>query len=249
MKPDTTIGGARRDFPSTLWTQILSTREKDEELRRRAWEGLANRYWKPLYAYVRAKWAKSNEDAKELTQGFFAWMIENDFPGRADPERGRFRVFVKVSLENYLRMDHRNQRRKKRGGDQPVLLVDGRTEGAGLSDVPDASGATPDEILEKAWKEELLTRAAKLLKEAYVKENKELTFNVFHDYFFGGRDSEPKRQEIAGRYSITLSDLKNHLVDAKRRFREVLSSLVAETVERPEDLREELRTLFGKETK
>jgi DNA-directed RNA polymerase specialized sigma24 family protein len=80
---DTAIEGLQRDFPSTLWTQVLQAHGRDEELRRSAWEELARKYWKPVYAYVRAAWARSNEDAKDLTQDFFAWMLKSDLPGRA----------------------------------------------------------------------------------------------------------------------------------------------------------------------
>src|SRR5437867_9766320 len=97
--PLTELGGVRRDFPSTCWSRFSAALPEDLASRRAAVEELSRRYWKPIYAYIRAKWAKTNEDAKDLTQDFFVWMLEGDFISRADSSRGRFRAYVKVALQ------------------------------------------------------------------------------------------------------------------------------------------------------
>src|SRR5262247_2974500 len=152
-------------FPSTLWTQVLNVGEADAAKRSAAWEELAARYWKPVYVHIRAQGSRSNEETLDLTQGFFAWMIETEFPARADPRRGRFRHFLKSALENFLRMDARARGRLKRGGDRRFI----RLEGTELSD---AGSASPESAYETAWKRELLLRAAGALKEKYRRRGK-----------------------------------------------------------------------------
>src|SRR5437867_240483 len=122
MDAGTELGGMRRDFPSTCWSRISAAFPEDLAARRAAVEDLSHRYWKPIYAYIRAKWGKTNEEAKDLTQDFFVWMMEGDFIDRADPSRGRFRAYVKVALQHYLSDEERRRQRLKRGGDREILL-------------------------------------------------------------------------------------------------------------------------------
>src|SRR5262245_12942315 len=141
-RDDTELGGRGRDFPSTCWSRFLvGAARKDAGATRPAAETLARDYWKPIYAYVRAKAARSNEDAKDLTQDFFVWMMETDFLSRADPARGRFRAFVQVALKHYLANRERDARREKRGGDQKLLTL-GEIVDWG---VPDPAGRPPEE--------------------------------------------------------------------------------------------------------
>jgi RNA polymerase sigma-70 factor (ECF subfamily) len=219
-------------------------REGNSDVRRRAWERLVEQYWKPVYTYVRARWAKSNEDAKDLTQDFFAWMLETDFPARADSGRGRFRVFVKTALENYLKDDYRARHREKREGSRRIVPIDPEGAAGHLIDVPDPAAGSPEELLERSWKDELLGAAVRLLGEAYRREGKEVYFRVFEAYYLSG-DGSMRHEDLAAQYGLARSDVNNYLMDAKRRYREVLTALVAETVRSPEELREELRELFG----
>ena len=108
---ETSLGGGRREFPDTRWSRLLGGRADEA-----AAADLARTYWKPVYAYVRAKWGKSNEDAKDLAQDFFVWMIETGFVAKADRDRGRFRAFVKVALNHYIANEEEKRRREKRGG-------------------------------------------------------------------------------------------------------------------------------------
>jgi len=244
MTPDTAMGGARGDFPSTLWTDIALTRENDEAKRRTAWEGLANAYWKPIYVYMRAAWSKSSEEAKDLTQDFFAWMMETGFPGRADPRRGRFRVFVKTALRHFLGNEARASHRLKRGGGRPVLMLDRSADDLSALELPGPAGGSPEEVLEKAWKAELLARARNILEEAFRREGKQVYYDLFRDCVLGASPGLT-HAEAATKYAIAASDVNNHLMASKKRFREILTDLVAETVSGGDELRDELKELFG----
>jgi hypothetical protein len=225
-------------FPSTLWTQILDVGEADAGKRRAAWEELAARYWKPVYVHIRAQWSRADEEALDLTQGFFAWMIETGFPARADPRRGRFRHFLKSALENFLRMDARARSRLKRGGDRRFISLDS----AGLSDA--VSVSSPDTAYDTAWKRELLLRAADLLKEKYRRRGRGVHFEIFRTCALDDAPA-PTHAELASRHGISLVDVNNYLMDAKRTYREILKDLLAETVGGASELDQEFRDLFG----
>ncbi len=238
------IGGGPRDFPSTCWSRFLGSAPSDERQRRAAMEELARHYWKAIYSYVRAKWAKTIEEAKDLTQDFFVWTMESDFLGRADPSRGKFRAFVKVALEHFLSNQERDRRAQKRGGDRKILALDGMwTETAGL-EILDRAGRTPEEALDETWKNELLSRAERLLEEHLRREGKELQFRIFRDYYLDEAD-ELDYQEVAARYGIGRPEVLQRLRQARESFRAIVTDLLAETVQGPDELREELRALFG----
>jgi len=224
-------------FPSTLWTQILDVGEADAGKRRAAWEELAARYWKPVYVHIRAQWSRADEEALDLTQGFFAWMIETGFPTRADPRRGRFRHFLKSALENFLRMDARARARLKRGGDRRFISLDG----VGSSAAPSVS---PESAYDNAWKRELLLRAAALLKEKYHRRGKDVHFEIFRACALDDAPA-PSHAGLAARHGITAVDVNNYLMDAKRTYREILKDLLAETVGGASELDQEFRELFG----
>lgn len=236
---DTAIGGWGRGFPSTQWSQFLRGPAGDDATRKSSLQALALKYWKPVYYYIRLRWSKSNEDAKDLTQDFFLWMMETDFVGQADPQRGRFRSFVKVALEQYLRGEERKRRTQKRGGEHRILNLDGAA-----FEVPDPSEPASGEIMDEAWKDELLARATGHLAESYRREGKETYFQVFREYYLRESDGLG-HEELATKYGIPTTDVSNYLTHAKRRFRAILKDLVAETVRGPDELREEFKALFG----
>src|SRR6185503_5357853 len=95
---DTEMGIGPDRFPATPWTAILRTGAGDLESRRQALHKLLHMYWRPIYVYVRRKWGKSNEDAKDLTQGFVASILEKEFFQEADRDRGRFRALLRTAL-------------------------------------------------------------------------------------------------------------------------------------------------------
>jgi len=245
------MGGAESDlggrqFPSTCWTQFLGG-GRTGAAGRRAAESLAQRYWKPIYAFIRSQWAKSAEDAKDLTQEFFVWMLESDFLSRADRTRGRFRSFVKVALRHFLTNEARDTRRIKRGGGRDIVSLDGVPDDSLPGGEPaGAKAKTPEEILDEAWKNETLLRTASTLGEALRAEGKGVYYDVFRDYFLAGAAGLNYRA-LAERYAISEVDVSNFLMHAKNRYRAILTDIVAETVENEEELRDELKALFGEE--
>lgn len=242
---DTEIGGMRRRFPTTRWSILTEATGADAESdRRRALEALAQAYWKPVYCYLRAKWSCTREDAKDLTQDFFAGMLE----GRFLPAEGRcvasFRSFLRVALDRYLIDEHRRRQALKRGGAQAIFRLDAEWNEASLPEVEDPAGRPPEQILDDAWRARLLERAARQYEEECRVRGVELHSRIFHDYVLQG-DGELPYRALAERYGIRVADVENYLKQAKRRYREILRKEISETVAGEEELREEIRHLFG----
>lgn len=224
-------------FPSTCWSQICQGSGGGAA----AWERLAHLYWKPIHAYLRAGWTRSPEAAEDLTQGFFAWMLQSDLLQRADPGRGRFRAFIKTALANYVRDQRRKEQAVRRGG--------GRTTGSAdperLDGLVDPGSKAPEELLDDVWRAEVVALAVTRLEEELLQSGRRALFEVFREYFL---DAVPiDYQSVAARHGITTVDVSNYLTRAKQRYRSHLRTIVLETVQHPEDLEAELRWLFGKE--
>lgn len=201
-----------------------------------ALEDLARAYWRPVYGYVRLRWARTDEDALDATQSFFLWMLEGPFLTRADPRRGRFRGFVRVALDRFLIDLERERTALKRGGARTFVAVDDTAQ------LPDVGAAAPEEALDALWRAELLERATRELEQDLERDGKALVFAVFRDYFLAG--DELDYAALAARHGITKTDVSNYLQRAKARYREVLRRVVRETVDSAAELDLELAWLF-----
>jgi len=139
MDRDTEIGGARDRFPTTQLTLLEAA---GAGLPGEALERVIALYWKPVYRFVRLKYAKGNEDAKDLTQGFFAAALERDFFARFDPMRAAFRTYLRMAVERFAANQHASANRQKRGGEiefEPLGEQAVETE-------------SPEEAFERDWK-------------------------------------------------------------------------------------------------
>ena len=124
MTEDTKIGGASGRFPATHWSAVLAARSDDSVERSRALEAIAAAYWKPIYKYVRIRWGKSNEDAKDLTQDFFAKLFEKEYLDDFDPTKARLRTFLRICADRFMANEAKAAKRLKRGGGAAHLSLD-----------------------------------------------------------------------------------------------------------------------------
>ncbi len=227
-------------FPSTRWSRILAD-DGTRDL-----EALAQAYARPIQAYLAARFRLDDDAAQDLAQEAFAWMLATRFFERADPARGRFRGFLKKALANFATEHLRKKGADKRGGGRVHEPIDAGHDRA------DPQSLTPDQVLDEAWRRELLERALRSL-EAELEAGRRATYYLlFRDYFLGGGETGGEGDDVdyaalAARYGITKTDVSNWLGYAKRRYRELLRALVLETVSSEEEQREELRWLFGRD--
>jgi RNA polymerase sigma-70 factor (ECF subfamily) len=217
-------------FPSTRWSRILApggARDLDT---------IARLYWRPIQAWFAARLRCGEDAANDLAQESFAWMLATGLLDKADPARGRFRGFLKRSLHHFAIEQVRKAEAHKRGGGVVHAALDAVSE--------PADDQTPDRALDDAWRRELLERAHDALRAELESGARAVYYLVFRDYYFAEGD-EPDHATLAQRHGITRTDVANWLDHGKRRYRAILRDLVAETVTREEELRDELAWLFG----
>src|SRR5206468_1237861 len=121
---DTHIGGARARFPTTHASLLLAARSEHAQERTRALDSLIAAYWKPVYKYIRIRWNKGNEEAKDLTQEFFTRLLQKDFLDKYDPARARLRTILRVCVDGLVENEFKSAHRLKRGGDAQFLSLD-----------------------------------------------------------------------------------------------------------------------------
>lgn len=238
---DTSLGGQEKAFPQT--TQGILARFGSSGDYRGGVELLAQRYWKPVYAYVRARWAKSNEDAKDLTQAFFLGLLEDDSLERFKPELGSFRRYLKVLLQRFLGHEDRALARLKRGGGIRILSLDAEDQ-ALREVVPDSRATEPDKIFERAWTVEVLKRATERTREYFHRANQDAAFRIYEDYVLGPPDGRPTYSQLALRHGLKEREVETFLTLVRQRMREELLHELADLTTDDRHLREEWDALF-----
>ena len=151
---DTELGGKGQEFPQTTWGLVSRVR-KEHAQRQQGLDDLCVRYWKPIYGYVRRAWRKSNEDAKDLTQAFFMWLVDGEVLKKYDPGQGSFRFYLKGLLRGYVSNHEQALRRLKRGGEARHLDI--FDDMANLSEaIADERTESPEDAFDRAWVDELI---------------------------------------------------------------------------------------------
>jgi RNA polymerase sigma-70 factor (ECF subfamily) len=191
-----------------------------------------------VYKFIRTAWNKSNEEAKDLTQEFFAGVFQPAFLSRADPSRGSFRTFVLASLKNYLRDRRKHEKALRRGGEAEVIPLS--------EEVSLPAGADPEKEFTRSWAEDLLAEALGELQHDLDGRGRRHAFLAFQEYCLhstpAGRSSY---QSVADKLGISLADVTNGIFEARRELRRILEARIGRYVASRSEIQEELRALFG----
>jgi len=243
--PQTEIGGNGRQLPVTSHTALASIRSGDPQRRDAELERLVQTYWKPVYSLVRRAWAATNEDAKDLTQDFFALVVlQENFAERYSKARGSFRGYLKGALRNFLSKRSRDDSREKRGGG--VRITSLTIKDSDLEEVlPDESAQRPEEIFDNAWRTVVLDRATRLLGERLEAQGKRVYYEVFRRYDLEAEDGVTSYETVAKDLRISVDDVKNYLTRSREEFGNAVRTILCESVGSPEDLSREWDALFG----
>lgn len=220
-------------FPDTRWSLVLAGE------RGVALEHLASAYWRPIYGYVRARWARDEAEALDATQDFFVRLVEGDLLPRADRDRGRFRAYVRTALAHFLTDETRKRGAQLRGGGRRFVPL----EDPAVLELPDTRGKSPDDALDALWRAEVLERAVRALQDELVAEGKDRWWAVFRDSIQA--EHELGHAELAERHGVSRVDVSNWLTRCRARYRAALVRVVRETVDGSGALAEELAWLLG----
>jgi RNA polymerase sigma factor (sigma-70 family) len=227
MDPDTAIGGANRRFPITHRSAIAAASSLDAGERQRGYEALVTAYWKPVYKYIRIRWRKSNEDAKDLTQAFFALAMEREFFRGYDPVKTKFRTFLRVCLDGFLANEDQAAHRLKRGGDLGTVSLDFDGAEGELVREPAAPGADLEEYFHREWMRHVFGMALERLRQEYKSNGKAARLQLFDRYDLDDENSLTYEQ-LAAEYGIPVTQVTNGLAAARRDFRRILLELDAD---------------------
>lgn len=236
-------------FPATRWSLINAARSIDDEERQRALETLFAAYWKPVYKYVRLRWNQSAEDAQDLTQGFFAELLERDLLVQYDAAKSRLRTFLRLCVDSFVMNQQKAGRRQKRGGGATHLALDfGAAEGelAGVAIDPAAipSPESLEEFFEKEWVRSLFALAVEDLRKLCEQSDRTRTFRLFQEYDLDAEDGA-SYAAMAEKYGIPVSDVTNALSWARREFRKIALERLREICGGDEEFQREAASLFG----
>jgi RNA polymerase sigma-70 factor (ECF subfamily) len=241
---ETNLGGPTEGFPATTQGILEGLKASDGAGYRASFEEICRRYWKPVYAYVRAAWAKSNESAKDLTQAFFLLLLEENHLKAFDPSRGNFRGYLKVILRSFVGHHERALAALKRGGGAVILSLNHEAPGleqhlAGTRDLD------PDALFERVWKTELVGRSVEALKANCERRGLALSFRIFESYDLVPDAGRPTYQALAKTFQLGEGEIKNHLYRMREELRRELRSELAQSGLRDRDLEDEWNRLFG----
>lgn len=244
MRDDANHAG-RGDFPPTRWSVILAARSAEPEERRRALEVLIAAYWKPIYKYVRLRWGKDNEEAKDLTQEFFFRLLEKDFLARYEPQRARLRTFLRVCVDHLIANDDKAAQRLKRGGDVEFLSLDFESAEGELRHIEVPSPEGTEDFFEREWARSVFSLSLDRLKQECEQRDKQTCFRLFEFYDVEEADKELTYEQVAGLFGLKGSDVTNYLAYARREFRRIVLEQLREMTGSEEEFRQEAQALLG----
>ncbi|MFO0893222.1 MAG: sigma-70 family RNA polymerase sigma factor [Isosphaeraceae bacterium] len=228
-------------FPDTQWSLVLRAGREENPRTREALNTLCERYWYPIYAFIRRK-GNDPEQALDLTQQYFFQLLNKGALARVDPTRGRFRSFLRKDCDNFLRDDHRRKTARMRHPGTSILSIDAATaEGRYL--VEPAHDETAEVIFERNWARTLLERVLDSLRQKYGKSGESLRFEHLRMVLLEPGHEVPYA-EIARRLDTTEQAVATAVHRLRRRYREALREEIAATVADPSEIDDEIRELF-----
>jgi RNA polymerase sigma-70 factor (ECF subfamily) len=233
-----------REFKTTHWSLVVQAggKGKDGDARG-ALEELCQTYWRPLYGYARRR-GHAEEEAKDLTQGFFAQLLAEDAIARADAARGRFRTFLLAMFDHYRAHEYARATRQKRGGGCEVISLDALAAAEARFQEEPATADSPEKIFDRKWAVNLLEQTLEAVQHEYAAADKVALFAALREVLWGGR-GEIRYATIAERLETTDGAIKVAVMRLRQRFREQVRHEVAKTLVRSEDADDELRHLCG----
>jgi DNA-directed RNA polymerase specialized sigma24 family protein len=244
-----TVDALDDPFAPTHWSVIVAAGESQAapELARTALAQLCQTYWAPLYGFVRSR-GYSVHDAQDLTQNFFAFLIERKIYTRADRQKGKFRSFLLASLKNFLANTYDHAHALKRGGGNELLPLDedqvAEAESLFKTQTATTPGTGEDWLFERTWADTLVRDSLEQLSRFYKTEGQEKLFAELRIFLTGSAEPLPAYADLAHRLGIQASTLRSNVTRLRARYRAALRAEVRRTVDTEAAVDGELRELL-----
>ena len=228
-------------FTTTHWSVVVMAQEPDSPQAAEALERLCRTYWYPLYAYVRRQ-GHTPEDAQDLTQEFFARLLEKNYLAQVAREKGKFRSFLLAALRHFLSDQQDRAKAVKRGGAADCVSLDAQSAEERYRLEP-VNGMDAGKLYERRWAMTLLEQALTRLRDESVAAGRPELFERLRDFVAG--ESEDSCGAVAAQLGLTESAVRAALHRLRRRYRELVREAVAQTVADPAEIDAELRYLIA----
>lgn len=250
MDPDTDIGGAQERFPVTNQSAIAAARSEDDVVRQRAFDTILTSYWKPAYKYIRLKWQANNEDAKDLTQGFFANAFEKNYFASYDARKASFQTFLRTCLDGFVANDRKAGKRLKRGGDVNHFQLDFLSAEDEIGMHAANVDLSPEEYFHREWVRWMFTMSVDTLRERCGASGRRLHFQLFEAYDLrDDDDASVSYASLAKTFGLEPATVNNYLAATRRDFRRIVLDKLREITATDEEFRTEARSLLGVDVK
>jgi DNA-directed RNA polymerase specialized sigma24 family protein len=225
-------------FPTTSWTMIVNTRDRDVKVSRKALEELCRGYWTPVFAFLRRK-GLDDDQARDRTQSFFTALLEKDYLADVERSKGNFRSFLLVAVKHFLSNQLDAEKALKRGGGRAILQLEFEDRDGLRCNEPEHS-LTPEAVFEYQWASSLLERTLKRLREEYSAAN----FDLMKPFLIG---DAARGDGAAAAAQLGMSDgaFKVAIHRLRKRYREALCAEIGETVADPSEVDGEIRYLMS----
>ena len=229
-----------RSFETTQWSLVAAASDKSAK-GKDALAELCDRYWMPLYAYLRRS-GYAGHDAQDLTQAFFSRLLEKETVQRADRGRGKFRSFMLTSLKNFVANQHRRERAQKRGGQNKFVSLNYDAAEDWYQNEP-SDGETPERIFNRRWALSVLDNVLDKLQADYERRGKKKLFDTLKGCLTD-RESLASPDEIGKVLSIQPGTVKVAVHRLRKKYRAMLEDEIAKTVDSDDEVRKEIQELF-----
>ena len=229
-------------FATTHWTAVLVAGRGDSRQATVALEELCRAYWYPLYAYVRRQ-GHSREDAEDLTQGFFARLLEKNYLEGITADKGKFRAFLLIAIKRFMANEWDRANRQKRGGGERPLSLDWEDADSRYQINP-ADQLSPDKLYDRAWAMTALEKVIIRLRDENTADGKAAHYDRLKPFLMVGSNDIPY---AAAGAALGLSEgaVRVAVHRMRRRYRELLREEITQTLSDPAQADEEMQALFS----
>lgn len=236
-------------FPVTNHSAIVAARSDDHDVRSRAFDTILKSYWKPVYKYVRFKWQADNEDAKDLTQGFFANAFEKNYFAGYDAAKASFQTFLRTCLDGFVANERKAGRRLKRGGDMDHYQLDFVTAEDELAAHAASPSLSPEDYFHREWVRWMFTLSVDALRQRCNETGRSVHFQLFESYDLKDDSSSVSYASLAKEFGLEPATVNNYLAAVRRDFRRIVLEKLREITATDEEFRTEARSLLGVDVK
>lgn len=231
---------SRSVFCTTRWSLVLLARADTSSDSAASLETLCRQYWPPLYAYVRGR-GHSLHDAQDLTQEFFSRLLAKNWLSAADPARGRFRSFLLIALKRFLANEWDHAQAQKRGGTMQRFELDPQE----LAEIPapESMAGDADALYDRQWALALLQKVMQRLRAEHVEAGRVVEYEQLKPCLVAER-GELDYEALATLLKMSAVSTRSVVHRLRKRFREMFREEVAATVEKDDDIEEEMRAVI-----